>query len=76
MWSGSGAAQVSALRLDEPATVNDKVTPARLCVNQPPALVWRGWPPLCRLQATISLDFALPGKAPTLCACVYNGVYY
>ena len=38
MWSGSGAAQVSALRLDEPASVNDKVTPARLCVNQPPCI--------------------------------------
>ena len=36
MWSGSGAAQVSALRLDKPALVNDKVTPVRLCVNQPP----------------------------------------
>ena len=76
MWSGSGAAQVSALHLDEPASVNDKVTPARLCVNQPPALVWRSWPPLCRLQAITFLDFALPEKAPTLCACVYNGVYY
>ena len=63
MWSGSGAAQVSALRLDEPASVNDKVTPARLCVNQPPALVWRGWPPLCRLQAItfLSLGSGLPG---------------
>ena len=66
MWSGSGAAQVSALRLDKPATVNDKVTPARLCVNQPPALVWRGWPPLCRLQA---ITFLSLGSAMDCLGC-------
>ena len=35
MWSGSGAAQVSALRLDKPASVNDSHSCEALCQSAP-----------------------------------------